>query len=128
MNWLSEKSFRAKLRLGSYSFIIVISLLMLFASLFELPPLITIIIIVVIIGVTYPLINLFEKTLTEPIDAISRIATNISKGDFSQKVRVTSDDTMGELGNSFNKMMDKLKDILTETGGITRHVSDSSRQ
>src|SRR5690554_6550837 len=112
MNWLSEKSFRAKLRFGSYTLIIIISLFMLCVSLFELPTIITIIVIVLMLGATYPLTNVFEKTLTEPIDAISRIATNIAKGDFSQKVRVTSDDTMGELGHSFNKMMDKLKDIL----------------
>lgn len=52
---------------------------------------------------------------------------NVAKGDFSQKVTVTTDDAMGQLGNAFNKMMDRLRDILTETSTITKHVGESGR-
>ncbi|WP_346010367.1 HAMP domain-containing methyl-accepting chemotaxis protein [Paenibacillus sp. SYP-B3998] len=58
---------------------------------------------------------------------LSRIALNISKGDFSQKVAVTSDDTLGQLGQSFNKMIDKLRDILRDTGSISKQVFQTSR-
>lgn len=128
MNWLSEKSFKAKLRLGCYLIVIVFTLFLLIASYLEIPMILVAILAVVLVAATYPFITILEKMLTEPIDAISRIALNISKGDFSQKVHITSNDAMGELGVSFNKMMDKLRDILSETSGITRHVSESSRQ
>ncbi|MEX2415333.1 MAG: methyl-accepting chemotaxis protein [Paenibacillaceae bacterium] len=128
MNWLSEQSFKAKLRLGCYIIVIVFSLLLLASSFLEIPPSLTIIFVAVFVIGSYPFVNFLEKALTEPIDAISRIALNISKGDFSQKVHITSNDAMGELGNSFNRMMEKLRDILTETSGITKHVSETSRQ
>ncbi|WP_407870933.1 methyl-accepting chemotaxis protein [Paenibacillus sp. P36] len=65
--------------------------------------------------------------MTEPVADLSRIALNISKGDFSQKVTVTSDDTLGQLGQSFNKMIDKLRDILRDTGSISKQVFQTSR-
>jgi methyl-accepting chemotaxis protein len=127
MNWLSGKSFKVKLRMGCFIIVTAFTLLLLAVSFLDLPPYISLAIIIVFVAVSFPFVNLLEKTLTEPIDAISRIALNISKGDFSQKVHVTSNDALGELGSSFNKMMDKLRDILTETHGITKHVSESSR-
>src|SRR5690554_2705097 len=99
MNWLSEKSFKAKLRIGSYLIVIAFTLLLLAVSLLGLSTPITIVILVVLIVGSYFFLNFLEKILTEPIDDISRIALNISKGDFSQKVVITSNDAMGGLGN-----------------------------
>ncbi|NEW08424.1 methyl-accepting chemotaxis protein [Paenibacillus sp. SYP-B3998] len=82
---------------------------------------------IVILGSSYPFIKWFEGQLTEPVTELSRIALNISKGDFSQKVAVTSDDTLGQLGQSFNKMIDKLRDILRDTGSISKQVFQTSR-
>src|SRR5690606_17787368 len=45
----------------------------------------------------------------------------------TQKVRNTSDDALGQLGESFNAMIDKLREILSESDGIARHVADTSR-
>jgi len=127
MNWLSGKSFRTKLRIGGYLLIGLPAALFFAASLIHFPPLIAILIVAILFGTAYPVINTIEKTLTESLDDISRIARNIAKGDFSQKVRINSSDALGELGHSFNRMTDKLREILTETGNITRHVSDTSR-
>lgn len=127
MNWLNGKSFRTKLRFGCYAIVALLSIMLLLVSLLNLNPLIAIIVIAVVAAGCFPLINTLEKALTEPLDNISRIALNISKGDFSQKVNIVSNDALGELGMSFNKMMDKLRDILSDTNNITRHVSDSSR-
>jgi methyl-accepting chemotaxis protein len=98
MNWLSEKSFKAKLRLGCYVIVIAFTLLLLAVSFLDFPPFVTIIILIALIVCSYFFLNFLEKILTEPIDAISRVALNISKGDFSQKVHISSDDAMGELG------------------------------
>ncbi|MEW9700633.1 methyl-accepting chemotaxis protein [Paenibacillus sp. SI8] len=128
MDKLSSLSFRKKLQLGCYTLIGLNSLFMLiviFTS--EWNRLLGIIFLVVILGGSYPFIKWFEKQLTEPIADLSQIALNISKGDFSQKVTVTSDDTLGQLGQSFNKMIDKLRDILRDTGSISKQVFQTSR-
>jgi methyl-accepting chemotaxis protein len=54
-------------------------------------------------------------------------AFQISKGDFTQKIDAASSSALGELGHAFNSMVDKLRDILTETSNITRHVAETSR-
>ncbi|MEW9104559.1 methyl-accepting chemotaxis protein, partial [Paenibacillus sp.] len=51
-----------------------------------------------------------------------------SKGDFSQTLTVTTNDSLGELGHAFNSMIIKLREILRQTTDITRHVSESSRE
>ncbi|UJF32325.1 methyl-accepting chemotaxis protein [Paenibacillus hexagrammi] len=128
MKSLSSLSFRKKLQIGCYTIIglNVISLLVL-TIVPDWNRLLGIIFLVLMAVGSYPFIRLFEKQLTEPVAELSRIALNISKGDFSQKVQVTSDDTLGQLGQSFNKMIDKLRDILQETNTITKQVFTSSR-
>ena len=51
---------------------------------------------------------------------------NVAKGDFSQKVRIESNDAFGDLGNALNQMIDKLRGILKDTTGIARQVSDTT--
>jgi methyl-accepting chemotaxis protein len=59
---------------------------------------------------------------------MSRVALNVARGDFSMKVHVDSNDALGELGKTFNQMIDKLRGILNETTTITRTVVDTSRE
>ncbi|KRF09686.1 chemotaxis protein [Paenibacillus sp. Soil766] len=128
MEQISSLSFRKKLQLGCFALIGLNSLFMLivtFAS--DWNRLLGIIFLVIILAGSFPFIRWFEGQLTEPIDGISRIALNISKGDFSQKVEITSDDSLGQLGQSFNKMIDKLRDILRDTGSISKQVFQTSR-
>jgi len=126
---MERMSFSKKLQLGCYSLIglnAIFLLIVTFAS--EWNRLLGIIFLVLMVAGGYPFIKWFEKQLTEPVTELSRIALNISKGDFSQKVTVTSDDTLGQLGQSFNKMIDKLRDILKDTGSISKQVFETSRE
>ncbi|MBP1993087.1 methyl-accepting chemotaxis protein [Paenibacillus eucommiae] len=123
---LSSFSFRKKLQFGCYG-IIGLSAIMVLILLLVPNTFVGILFLIVLLAGSYPFIKWFERTLTEPVADLSRIALNISKGDFSQKVSVTSDDTLGQLGQSFNKMIDKLREILHETGTITKQVFNSSR-
>ncbi|MZQ84540.1 HAMP domain-containing protein [Paenibacillus sp. 5J-6] len=128
MDKMSTLSFRKKLQLGCYGLIglnCVFLLVLTFSS--EWNRLLGIIFLVLLLALSYPFIKWFEAQLTEPVADLSRIALNISKGDFSQKVTVTSDDTLGQLGQSFNKMIDKLRDILRDTGTISKQVFQTSR-
>ncbi|WP_179232673.1 methyl-accepting chemotaxis protein [Paenibacillus rigui] len=128
MNWFQSLSFKKKLQLGCYLLVAIYSLALLaFVLQSSEHTIVGIVFLVIMLGLTFPFINWFERALTEPISNISRVALNISKGDFSQKVVVQTDDALGELGTSFNKMMEKLREILRDTGSMSKHVFDSSR-
>jgi methyl-accepting chemotaxis protein len=125
---LGQMSFRRKLQFGCYG-LVGLAAVMILALIFapEWNRLLGIIFLILLLGGSYPFVRWFEKTLTEPVADLSRIALNISKGDFSQKVAITSDDMLGQLGVSFNKMIDKLREILRDTGSITKQVFHSSQ-
>jgi methyl-accepting chemotaxis protein len=125
MNLFSSLSFSKKLTFAIYTVAAIFSILFLVFS--SLSPIFNVIIIVVLAGLCFPFIKLVERALTDSIDSMARIALNISKGDFTQKVLVTSDDAIGELGNSFNKMLEKLREILGTTTSITKQVAETSR-
>lgn len=128
MDRFHSLSFRKKLQAGcyglviSYSFILLIVLLSAELALFT-----SLVIVAIPMGISYFLIQRFERVLTEPITDISQVALGIAKGNFSLRAEALTDDSLGELGRSFNQMSDKLRDILSETNIMTRHVSESSR-
>jgi methyl-accepting chemotaxis protein len=125
MSWFLSSSFTRKLFVSFYALIAVFSVLLLVLSSSNF--FLKLIIIIVLAGLCFPFIKFIERTLSDSIDSMARIAMNISKGDFTQKVHVTSNDSIGELGNSFNKMLEKLREILGTTTSITKQVADSSR-
>src|SRR5690606_9425816 len=51
----------------------------------------------------------------------------ISKGDFSNKIDMHTDDSLGHLAGAFNRMTEKLRELLQDTGRTAKHVFDSSR-
>lgn len=129
MNVFHNLSFKRKLQLGCYTIVAVFSLLtIVFASMSDVSLVSSLLILLVLIGASIPFISFLERALTEPIESISRVALNIAKGDFSMKVQVDSNDALGELGKTFNQMIDKLRGILNETTTITRSVVDTSRE
>ncbi|QGQ94787.1 methyl-accepting chemotaxis protein [Paenibacillus psychroresistens] len=118
-------SFTKKLLVGFYTLIGIFSILLILLS--TLPIIITVVIVLVLAGLSYPFIKFIERALTDAIDSMARIAMSISKGDFTQKVQVTSNDAIGDLANSFNKMQEKLREILGTTTSITKQVAETSR-
>ncbi|WP_068773881.1 methyl-accepting chemotaxis protein [Paenibacillus sp. FJAT-26967] len=128
MNKWTTLSFKSKLHYGCYGLIgLYTAVLLILLFIPDLSRITVVVFLLVMLGVSYPLVRWFERTLTEPIESMSRAALNISKGDFSKKVEITSDDALGELGRSFNGMIDKLRSILGDTSAITRQVSDNSQ-
>ncbi|WP_442603300.1 methyl-accepting chemotaxis protein [Paenibacillus sp. KN14-4R] len=128
MGFFSSFSFKKKLQIGVYGVIGIYSILMITLLLLNDASVFGYIIPVILLAASYPFVLWFEKTLTEQVSDMSRVAMSIAKGDFSQKADVTSNDALGDLAKSFNQMTDKLRDILKETSTITKHVSDSSRE
>lgn len=61
------------------------------------------------------ILSLFiSKTFTKPITELNSIAKNMSNLDFSKRYISTSDDEIGMLGNSINKLSDNLEETITE--------------
>lgn len=127
MTWFRGKSFQQKLLIGCFTLVTAFSLVLLLALLDVLEGWIGFLVLILMFGGGYPFIRVLERALTEPIDDVSRVAIQVAKGDFSQRVQVSSNDALGQLGDSFNKMVDKLREILNETSQITKQVSEASR-
>ena len=63
--------------------------------------------------------------ISAPIIAINRVASAISKGDYSQRAPVTSKDEIGMLAVSFNKMSD---DLIVANYGLERRVNERTEE
>ncbi len=72
------------------------------------------------LGITIILGYLIAKSVTGPINDLTKKASKMAKGDFDQRVEVKSDDEIGELGEMFNYLTGKLKITL---GEISREKS-----
>lgn len=71
--------------------------------------------IITIISLIFSLIALLVgqrivKKLTTPLNDMERVAYQMSKGDFSEKVHVQSNDEIGRLGAAFNQMSEAIKE------------------
>lgn len=71
------------------------------------------------------------QTITNPIVDITKKAKAMAKGDFNQVVEVRSDDEIGQLGETFNFLIKRLKEALSENEqerdkleAIVSHMSD----
>jgi signal transduction histidine kinase len=62
----------------------------------------------IIISIGAIIILVFSNKITKPIVEMSNVAENISNLEFGKVVNVHSEDEIGKLGNSINKISDKL--------------------
>lgn len=128
MSWFQSLSIKKKAQFGCYTLVALYSLALLFLIYqAEGSKTLGFTFLILMLALSFPIIRFLERALTDPISDISRVALNIAKGDFSQKVPVNSNDALGELAESFNRMMDKLREILKDTGSTSKHVFESSR-
>ncbi|MGL4739823.1 MAG: ATP-binding protein [Sarcina sp.] len=54
------------------------------------------------------------NSITKPINDLQFIASRIANGDFHKRVKITTNDELGSLGESFNHMADQLEETLKE--------------
>src|SRR5690606_21646595 len=127
MDRFYNASFRNKLRIGSYVIVVPFIIAALVLQAFDAGIIVTAIVLAILAGAAFPLINKMEQALTSSLDDVARMAMNVAKGDFSGKLKVVSNDALGQLGDAFNNMMDKLRNVLNVTNSITRQVVEASR-
>jgi methyl-accepting chemotaxis protein len=68
----------------------------------------------------------FGLYLTGNIKNLIRVTSVISKGDLRQKIAVMSEDELGSLASSFNRMVDSLVGMLTEVKKVSDTIYDSA--
>jgi len=56
---------------------------------------------------------ILSHTITNPIKDITRQATAVADGKFDQQVKILSSDEIGQLGEAFNHMTDRLREALS---------------
>jgi methyl-accepting chemotaxis protein len=127
MNWFANLSFNQKLQAGNYAVIIAYSMVILFFTVSSGRYFLGLVSLIVLAALSIVFFRWLERTLTEPISDMTQAALSISKGDFTQRISIQSDDSLGQLAFAFNKMTDKLRDLLLETSKTSKHVFDSSR-
>jgi len=65
------------------------------------------------LGLTAALGILLSNTITNPIKEITKQVTAVAEGNFDDQVKVQGKDEIGQLGHTFNFMMDRLKEALS---------------
>lgn len=71
-------------------------------------------------------VTLLARKLTKPIAAITQLIGDASEGDFTVQAEESSNNEIGTLSKSFNKMTGKISTILTKIASISGEVVESS--
>ncbi len=69
-----------------------------------------IVILFLLVGVIF----FISEQITKPIRSLTKMAENISEGDFNVKSEIEQDDETGILAKAFNNMSENLEQVLTE--------------
>lgn len=64
---------------------------------------------IIVLAVSSIVIAIFSRFLTKPIEELNDVTKKISSGKFSERANVKTNDEIGELANSFNKMADEIE-------------------
>ena len=77
----------------------------------------TMLALVVSTGVVIGLGALMNRTITQPLSQLARLARRIEQGDMSARARITGRDEIAVVAASFNDMLDRIVSLLQQTQG-----------
>ncbi len=86
------------------------------------------IVLVVSLCFAFLMLSKLQKTITKPILLLSEATRKVSDGNFSIRVRIESEDELGDLAGAFNKMIEDLhKTTVTKdyVNNIIRSMTDT---
>lgn len=64
---------------------------------------------IIVLIISSVVVAVFSIVLTRPIEELNKLTKEISSGDFKKRVKVRTNDEIGELADSFNKMTEKIE-------------------
>ena len=73
-------------------------------------------------------INYYDTDLQKGLEGLLKSAEHVTKSGFGKKIKVTSDDEIGRLAETFNYLLDNVSNFIKELDQISEESSDSSRQ
>jgi methyl-accepting chemotaxis protein len=68
------------------------------------------------------------RQIITPVKQIARAAEGIARGDLNQRVEIKSNDELGDMAASFQRMIANLNDILQQTNAVVEQVVPSVEQ
>src|SRR5450755_814122 len=77
----------------------------------------TMLALVISTGVVIVLGALMNRTITQPLSQLARLARRIEQGDMSARARITEHDEIAVVASSFNDMLDQIVSLLRQTQG-----------
>ncbi len=69
-------------------------------------------------------LTFFIRFVTRPVTMLVEITDQVSRGDYSQRVNITQRDEIGQLANTFNKMIESLKQSRDEIEEYNRTLEE----
>lgn len=71
----------------------------------------------------------FANSLIRPLSRLSKTARDITlTQDYTKQVSVKSNDEIGQMGSSFNKMISSMKDAMDEIKALNTEIEDTQRE
>lgn len=64
---------------------------------------------IIVLVISSIVVAVFSIVLTRPIEELNKLTKEISSGDFKKRVKFRTNDEIGELADSFNKMTEKIE-------------------
>ncbi|CAM3382753.1 methyl-accepting chemotaxis protein [Marinicrinis lubricantis] len=74
------------------------------------------------------LIFLIIRSIHRPLKTLVQISKKVSEGDLTQKLQLNSHDELGQLGTSFNGMIESLLQLITEVNDKSEQLAAASQQ
>ncbi len=87
---------------------------------------IVLLVVCILIGVTF--VVMITRAMTAPLKRLSRDAEQVASGDLGVVVEVGSDDEIGQLAQSFEKMVNNLREMIGTLVDSSAQVSESSAE
>jgi len=79
--------------------------------------------------VTIGLISYFIAiSITKPVAAVNAVAKHAAEGDLSREVRITTSDEIGDMSQSFNRMIAKIREMIDRMNASTGTLATSSEE
>lgn len=89
---------------------------------------VTVIVTILALAVAVVLVIFSVRGIVRPIETLSRAAKAVSNGDLSVKINIKSQDELGELGDSFNKMTEDLRQSISDLEHQVIDAQDARQQ
>ncbi|MEH7235774.1 methyl-accepting chemotaxis protein [Bacillus sp. JJ1562] len=88
----------------------------------------TLLIVAIFIFIGLASAILIVRSITKPLNFLVQVTDKVSNGDLTQSIKVKNNDEVGQLGNSFNKMLGSLRELLSQVDEKSQTLAASSEQ